>query len=112
MVSRIEPSVRATALSARDMFDSAGQIVGGPVVGAIGTLASLRIALLAGRGGAWSRPPRASRRRAAGSGRSSPRPQPAAGDAEQTLSSSLAAQADAYPSVTPVFPAGHATRDY
>ncbi len=48
MVGRIEPSVRATALSARDMFDSAGQIAGGPVVGAIGTLASLRIALLAG----------------------------------------------------------------
>jgi hypothetical protein len=48
MVGRIEPSVRATALSARDMFDSGGQILGGPVVGAIGTLASLRIALLAG----------------------------------------------------------------
>jgi DHA3 family tetracycline resistance protein-like MFS transporter len=48
MVGRIEPSVRATALSARDMFDSAGQMAGGPVVGAIGTLASLRIALLAG----------------------------------------------------------------
>jgi DHA3 family tetracycline resistance protein-like MFS transporter len=48
MVGRIEPSVRATALSARDMFDSAGQIAGGPVIGAIGTLASLRIALLAG----------------------------------------------------------------
>jgi MFS transporter, DHA3 family, tetracycline resistance protein len=48
MVGRIEPSVRATALSAKDMFDSGGQIVGGPVVGAIGTLASLRIALLAG----------------------------------------------------------------
>jgi MFS transporter, DHA3 family, tetracycline resistance protein len=48
MVGRIEPAVRATALSARDMFDSAGQIVGGPVIGLIGTLASLRIALLAG----------------------------------------------------------------
>jgi MFS transporter, DHA3 family, tetracycline resistance protein len=48
LVGRIEPSVRATALSARDMFDSGGQILGGPVVGAIGTLASLRIALLAG----------------------------------------------------------------
>jgi MFS transporter, DHA3 family, tetracycline resistance protein len=48
LVGRIEPSVRATALSARDMFDSAGQMLGGPVVGAIGTLASLRIALLAG----------------------------------------------------------------
>ena len=48
LVGRIEPSVRATALSAKDMFDSGGQILGGPVVGAIGTLASLRIALLAG----------------------------------------------------------------
>jgi MFS transporter, DHA3 family, tetracycline resistance protein len=48
MVGRIEPAVRATALSARDMFDSAGQIMGGPVIGVIGTLASLRIALLAG----------------------------------------------------------------
>ncbi len=48
MVGRIEPSVRATALSAKDMFDSGGQIVGGPVIGAIGTLASIRVALLAG----------------------------------------------------------------
>jgi MFS transporter, DHA3 family, tetracycline resistance protein len=48
MVGRIDPAVRATALSARDMFDSAGQILGGPVVGAIGSLASVRIALLAG----------------------------------------------------------------
>ncbi len=37
MVTRIEPSVRATALSAKDMFDSAGQIAGGPVIGVIGT---------------------------------------------------------------------------
>lgn len=48
MVGRIEPSVRATALSARDMFDSAGQIAGGPAIGAIGTLASIRVALFAG----------------------------------------------------------------
>ncbi len=48
MVGRIEPGVRATALSARDMFDSAGQIVGGPIIGVIGTLASIRIALLVG----------------------------------------------------------------
>jgi MFS transporter, DHA3 family, tetracycline resistance protein len=48
MVTRIEPSVRATALSAKEMFDSAGQIAGGPVIGAIGTLTSIRIALLAG----------------------------------------------------------------
>jgi len=48
MVTRIESSVRATALSAKDMFDSGGQIVGGPVIGAGGTLTSIRIALLAG----------------------------------------------------------------
>jgi len=48
MVGRIDPSVRATALSAKDMFDSAGQIAGGPVIGIIGTLASVRIALLTG----------------------------------------------------------------
>jgi DHA3 family tetracycline resistance protein-like MFS transporter len=48
IVTRIEPSVRATALSAKEMFDSAGQIAGGPVIGAIGTLTSIRIALLAG----------------------------------------------------------------
>jgi MFS transporter, DHA3 family, tetracycline resistance protein len=41
-------SVRATALSATDMFDSGGQITGGPVIGAIGVLATIRIALLAG----------------------------------------------------------------
>jgi MFS transporter, DHA3 family, tetracycline resistance protein len=48
LVGRIEPSVRATALSAKAMFDSAGQIIGGPVFGVIGTLASIRVALLAG----------------------------------------------------------------
>jgi MFS transporter, DHA3 family, tetracycline resistance protein len=48
MVARIEPSVRATALSARDMFDSAGQIAGGPVIGVVGALTSIRIGLLAG----------------------------------------------------------------
>jgi hypothetical protein len=30
------------------MFDSGGQIIGGPVVGVIGTFASIRIALLVG----------------------------------------------------------------
>ena len=48
LVVRVEPKVRATALSARDMFDSGGQIVGGPVIGAIGTAFTLRAALLAG----------------------------------------------------------------
>jgi len=48
MVTRIDRSVRATALSAKDMFDSAGQIIAGPVIGVIGTLASIRIALASG----------------------------------------------------------------
>jgi DHA3 family tetracycline resistance protein-like MFS transporter len=48
VVGRVDSSVRATALSATDMFDSGGQIVGGPVVGAIGVLATIRAALLAG----------------------------------------------------------------
>jgi DHA3 family tetracycline resistance protein-like MFS transporter len=48
MVVRVESRVRATALSARDMSDSGGQIVGGPVIGVIGNLVSIRAALLAG----------------------------------------------------------------
>lgn len=48
LVVRVEPKVRATALSARDMFDSGGQIVGGPVIGAVGSVFSIRAALLAG----------------------------------------------------------------
>jgi DHA3 family tetracycline resistance protein-like MFS transporter len=48
LVVRVEPKVRATALSARDMFDSGGQIIGGPAVGAIGTAFTLRTALLTG----------------------------------------------------------------
>jgi hypothetical protein len=48
VVGRVDSSVRATALSATDMFDSGGQIVGGPVVGVIGVLATIRIALVAG----------------------------------------------------------------
>ena len=61
IITRIEPSVRATALSAKDMFDSAGQIAAGLVIGVIGTLASLRIALLtsaaalASAAAAWQR---------------------------------------------------------
>lgn len=50
MVVRVESRVRATALSARDMFDSGGQIVGGPVIGVVGNLVSVRAALLAGGG--------------------------------------------------------------
>ena len=48
VVGRVDSSVRATALSATDMFDSGGQIVGGPIVGVIGVLATIRIALVAG----------------------------------------------------------------
>jgi MFS transporter, DHA3 family, tetracycline resistance protein len=48
MVTRVDARVRATALSARDMCDSAGQIAGGPVFGLIGTIASIRVALFAG----------------------------------------------------------------
>jgi MFS transporter, DHA3 family, tetracycline resistance protein len=47
VVARVGADVRATALSATDMFDSGGQIAGGPLIGAIGVLASIRAALLA-----------------------------------------------------------------
>ncbi|GAA3382343.1 tetracycline efflux MFS transporter TetA(P) [Cryptosporangium minutisporangium] len=48
LVERTDQSVRATVLSARDMFDATGQVVGGPALGAIGTWWSLRAALVAG----------------------------------------------------------------
>lgn len=48
LVVRVEPKVRATALSARDMFDSGGQLVGGPVIDAVGSAFSIRAALLTG----------------------------------------------------------------
>jgi DHA3 family tetracycline resistance protein-like MFS transporter len=48
LVVRVAPEVRATTLSAQGMFDSGGQILGGPVVGAIGSLVSIRAAMLAG----------------------------------------------------------------
>jgi DHA3 family tetracycline resistance protein-like MFS transporter len=48
LVVQVDSSVRATALSARDMFDSGGQITGGPLVGAIGSLVSIRAGLMAG----------------------------------------------------------------
>jgi MFS family permease len=47
VVARVDSSIRATALSATDMFDSGGQIAGGPLIGAIGVLATIRAALLA-----------------------------------------------------------------
>lgn len=46
MVARIDPAYRATALSAKEMCDAAGQIGGGPVFGGIGNLTSVRTALL------------------------------------------------------------------
>lgn len=48
IVGRVHPGVRATVLSARDMLDSGGQIAGGPLVGWIGVLTTIRTALLAG----------------------------------------------------------------
>ena len=48
MVIRVDARVRATALSARDMCDASGQIAGGPAIGAVGNLVSVRAALLAG----------------------------------------------------------------
>lgn len=48
IIARIDPRIRATALSAHDMFDSAGQIISGPLIGAIGSMTSIRIALLTG----------------------------------------------------------------
>jgi MFS transporter, DHA3 family, tetracycline resistance protein len=42
-----DEKVRATIISMSSQLDAAGQIVGGPIVGVIGTLASLRAALLA-----------------------------------------------------------------
>lgn len=47
IVERIEPGYRATALSTRGLFDSGGQILGGPLIGLVGTLATLRTALQA-----------------------------------------------------------------
>jgi DHA3 family tetracycline resistance protein-like MFS transporter len=42
----VDPSVRATMLSINSQSDAAGQILGGPPLGAIGSLAGLRAALL------------------------------------------------------------------
>ncbi|WP_062210331.1 hypothetical protein [Streptomyces sp. NBRC 109706] len=48
IVSRVDSRVRATSLAARDMFDSGGQIIGGPAVGWIGLVGTIRTALFAG----------------------------------------------------------------
>jgi DHA3 family tetracycline resistance protein-like MFS transporter len=46
LVAVTDPATRATALSAAGQADSAGQLVGGPPVGWLGSVASVRTALL------------------------------------------------------------------
>lgn len=48
IVERVDPAYRATALSTRDLVDSGGQILVGPLIGLVGTLATVRTALLCG----------------------------------------------------------------
>ncbi len=48
VIPLIEPEVRATALSAMGQADAIGQVVGGPAIGAVGTIVSLKAALLTG----------------------------------------------------------------
>lgn len=43
---RLDPQVRTTVISMSSQVDSLGQMIGGPIVGAIGTAISLRAALL------------------------------------------------------------------
>jgi DHA3 family tetracycline resistance protein-like MFS transporter len=43
---RLDPQVRATVISMSSQMNSFGQMIGGPIVGAIGTAVSLRAALL------------------------------------------------------------------
>ena len=45
LVALTDPATRATALSAAGQADSAGQILGGPPIGALGTRASVPVAL-------------------------------------------------------------------
>jgi MFS transporter, DHA3 family, tetracycline resistance protein len=45
LARNIEPKVRATVISMRGQIDAFGQIVGGPPVGALGTVFSIRLAL-------------------------------------------------------------------
>lgn len=47
LVRQIDPRVRATVLSLGGQVDALGQIAGGPVIGAVGTLVSLRAAIVA-----------------------------------------------------------------
>jgi DHA3 family tetracycline resistance protein-like MFS transporter len=46
LARQIDPQVRATVLSMNSQMDAIGQVVGGPVIGAIGSLVSLPAALV------------------------------------------------------------------
>ena len=48
LTANIEPRVRATVLSMHSLCNAGGQIAGGPVIGAIGSLTSIRAALVTG----------------------------------------------------------------
>jgi DHA3 family tetracycline resistance protein-like MFS transporter len=48
LTANIEPRVRATVLSMHSLCNAGGQIAGGPVIGAIGSLSSIRAALVTG----------------------------------------------------------------
>jgi hypothetical protein len=50
LVSRVDPQVRATTLSAWAVFDSSGQVAGWPAFGAIGRIWSIRAARYVGAG--------------------------------------------------------------
>jgi DHA3 family tetracycline resistance protein-like MFS transporter len=43
---KLKPGSRATVLSMRGQLDAIGQFIGGPIVGALGTIFSLRVSLL------------------------------------------------------------------
>lgn len=47
LTGSIEPRVRATVISMSGLVDAFGQVAGGPVIGVIGTLVSLRAAMVA-----------------------------------------------------------------
>jgi len=48
LTASIEPRVRATVLSMHSLCNAGGQIAGGPVIGAIGSLFSIPVALITG----------------------------------------------------------------
>jgi DHA3 family tetracycline resistance protein-like MFS transporter len=43
---QLEPRVRATVLSMRTQTDSLGQVIGGPILGAVATATSIRVAMM------------------------------------------------------------------